>query len=515
MKFPKHYSLKSEEKDHYLIHDKRDNTSFKIAKGPLDESHHKSILKIQKFADGGDVEFPDVTSGALNNSQDFSNPTDNSAFNQPEIKIPEQQSEPVVPPQSIQPGIPDGNTLQTEPVNNGIIQKASTNNIEGQVAKNMKAGEAAVYGLGEEKAKLSAAESQVYKDTNTLVQDAYAKSQEKLGDMAKKNDDLYNQISTMKVDPNKYVNNMSTTNKILSAIAIGFGGINSGLTGRPNAALEILHNSIEKDVEAQKANISNKHSLYAENLRRYGDERAATQATISNLNSIAQGKIAQLSAQHGDPIAKQNAAYMLSNLKTTNAVTLQQLHAQQVEHDMKTQAMSGNFNPDTDPATLVKLLVPEHHQAKAFESIEAAQNTKANAQQIMSAFKNAAKSVNAVDFVPGMQNADQKQLHALLGPTFKDVEGTVRQAAMDNLYNNATPQFGDSPETTKKKEAALVGYINSKGSSPFTKGFGIDLNKFNSTKPIQSTNPNEGMTATNSKGQRIIMKNGSWVPYGK
>jgi hypothetical protein len=146
-----------------------------------------------------------------------------------------------------------------------------------------------------------------------------------------------------------------------------------------------------------------------------------------------------------------------------------------------TVGQGGQVDPSTDPATLVPSRVPQAHQAKAFAEIDAAQNTAKNAPQILKAFDDAANNIHGVDFVPGMANKDQKALHALMGPTFKDVEGTVRQAAMDNMNNNTTPQYGDSQKTIDTKRAALVGYLKSKSSSPTNKGYGIDLGNFKST----------------------------------
>lgn len=134
-----------------------------------------------------------------------------------------------------------------------------------------------------------------------------------------------------------------------------------------------------------------------------------------------------------------------------------------------------------DPAELVRFKVPPAQQPKAFDEVEAAQNTAQNAPKILKAFDDAAGKLHGVDFVPGMESADQKALHALLGPTFKDVEGTVRQAAMDNMNHNVTPQFGDSKKTVDTKRAALVAYLKSKSSAPVAKGFGIDLSNFKST----------------------------------
>lgn len=136
---------------------------------------------------------------------------------------------------------------------------------------------------------------------------------------------------------------------------------------------------------------------------------------------------------------------------------------------------------EVDPAQLVRTHVPPALQSKAFDEIEAAQNTAQNAPKILASFDKAASNLHAADFVPGMDNADQKSLHALMGPTFKDVEGTVRQAAMDNMNKNTTPAFGDDANTIATKRAALEGYLKSKSSAATAKGFGIDLTKFPST----------------------------------
>lgn len=144
----------------------------------------------------------------------------------------------------------------------------------------------------------------------------------------------------------------------------------------------------------------------------------------------------------------------------------------------------------SDPSALVKNLVPPQHQQKVFDEIEAAQNTTQNASKILNAFDASAKearpmsggtgtSLSAIN--PWDSTANQKALHALMGPTFKDVEGTVRQAAMDNMNKNTTPQFGDSDRTIGIKRNALVGYLQSKSSAPTAKGFGIDLKNFPTT----------------------------------
>jgi hypothetical protein len=77
------------------------------------------------------------------------------------------------------------------------------------------------------------------------------------------------------------------------------------------------------------------------------------------------------------------------------------------------------------------------------------------------------------------------QLHQALQPTFKDLEGTVRQAAMDNTFKNLTPAAGDTDATIAQKRQGLIQYLQSKASAPRAKSFGRDSDKFQSTSPIK------------------------------
>lgn len=154
----------------------------------------------------------------------------------------------------------------------------------------------------------------------------------------------------------------------------------------------------------------------------------------------------------------------------------------QVPSSLAPNAPNPQALSDVNPAELVRYKVPQHLQSKAFDEIEAAQNTARNYKSIMDAFDKA-YDWHAADVVPFHQNAHQDAVQALLGPTFKDVEGTVRQAAMDLMYSKVTPRFGDTPERRAIKRATLEDYLKSKMASPTNKGFGIDLSKHQSTNP--------------------------------
>jgi hypothetical protein len=146
---------------------------------------------------------------------------------------------------------------------------------------------------------------------------------------------------------------------------------------------------------------------------------------------------------------------------------------------------------DQDPAELLAN-VPAKDRDKVAAEIDAAKNAAQNGPKILNAFDNA-YGQHLVDYIPGTLNVDQKNFHALLGPTFKDVEGTVRQAAMDNMFSNTTPQFGDSKRSREIKRNATKDYLQYKGASSLAKNYGIDLSKY------KSTNVEAALNAINSK----------------
>jgi len=97
-------------------------------------------------------------------------------------------------------------------------------------------------------------------------------------------------------------------------------------------------------------------------------------------------------------------------------------------------------------------------------------------------------------------------------PTFKDLEGTVRQAAMDNTFKNITPQPGDKDYTVETKRQALLDYLQSKASASTAKGYGIDLHRFESTAPYtEQKHSLEGQQGFVPGIGRVVMRNGKVV----
>lgn len=296
---------------------------------------------------------------------------------------------------------------------------------------------------------------------------------------------------------------------------LGFvmGGGAQGVLGlNENPAVSMFNSQVNREIEAQRYEADKKMNLYKLHQNRLqNDSQAALQLGI-NLRQIADQQFNELMGKTGlGPMALQN----LQTLKAQNELAMQQskmaLANMKFQQQMmqQTQAGIGTGQKMTiDPAMLVPSRVPEHHQENVYKEIERAQDTRRMSNAILKAFDDAAKEQTVLKTGAGYLRTSPslKLLHQALQPTFKDLEGTVRQAAMDNTFSNVSPAAGDFESTIAKKRAGLIDYLQSKASAPRAKSFGIDLDKFESTSPQKQAA--EIKTMNGIKYQKVP---GGWV----
>jgi hypothetical protein len=192
--------------------------------------------------------------------------------------------------------------------------------------------------------------------------------------------------------------------------------------------------------------------------------------------------------QIADPVAK---AKMLQIAGMTDQKTAE-LQQGLALTKMRMGAMAGGGQPD--PAAMVPMLVPKEHQAQAFKEIQAAENTHKMGGSIIKAFEDAVKENTILRTGAGKLRTPGSvlALHQHMQPTFQDLEGTVRQAAMDNTFHNVTPMPGDSEHKIAQKREALQEYLKSKMSAPTARGYGIDLGRFERTQPASTEKKQPG-----------------------
>lgn len=294
-----------------------------------------------------------------------------------------------------------------------------------------------------------------------------------------------NALATKQVDPNRYLNNADLGTKIFH----GLGMLLS--VAAPNIGKTILANindNINRDIDAQKDDQSNTLNLWKMHRAALGDDMSATLQTRNNMLQMAKVKTDEMMGNLGNnPLAQEKAKALKLSLDTEMA----QNNSIIAQQKMKQKLISGQgTNSNQDPATLVPVLVPPEKQKDVFDEIKNSQNITENGPKILAAFDQAAKEQRvmtggisgAKNLIPGVNSQGVGDLHQLLLPNFKSIDGTVRQAAMDETFHNVTPQAFDGDAKIAQKRQALQDWLHSEAAAPTAKGFGIDLNKYSSTQ---------------------------------
>jgi len=111
-------------------------------------------------------------------------------------------------------------------------------------------------------------------------------------------------INHPNIDPNRYLGNMGTGQKIMTAIGLLLGGIGAGTAGTENMAMKYLMNTIDKDIEAQKLSLDKKNTIYKANLQMLHDEAQAEEMTRAQVLEMTRLRMQQAALSQGSQIAR-------------------------------------------------------------------------------------------------------------------------------------------------------------------------------------------------------------------
>ncbi len=552
MDLPKHYTLKKDEEDHFELHDSRDGVSFKVAKKPLHPANQVKILRMKKFSEGGDVysDQPELGSwgrmdenktggelaGLLEESEASKQqqaqrdlrfqdqqaiygsqqaPTPSMAPLQQETPHPMQQMQ--APQQqapqaqaSTQPAAPNPMagfpTVQSLNAQQGAYEGAIRRGAQGQIEQNRQAAD-------------------LYEKKINVQEEAQVHYQEAMKRYQENAERLSQDIMDTKIDPQRFWDSKSEGSKWGTAIGVLMSGLGAGMQGTTqNMAMEFINKSIDRDIDSQKANLGKKQTLLSDNFRAQGNMIAAEAATRAQYESMFQGKLAQLAAKTSDPMIKEAAAQKILESQQRGMQFMQPVAQNQMimqVRDSLRRAHEGGQKIDADPESYIPILVPESHQAAAFKEVGDAKNIKMASIKTLAAFDKAMQEIKSAKtmfgvFTPGAS----QQIIANITPTVQDLEGSVRMAVMDYVKEAFKPGvINNMLGRAAEQRQALADYLTAKSSAPVSKGFGIDLQDFQSTAKnpagVGGGGIMEGQTASNAKGQRIQYRNGQWVPLGR
>jgi len=179
------------------------------------------------------------------------------------------------PQQQAQAGLPGDYTKAFDEIQQGTLQQA-------QASADAAAQQAQVY-------------EQQMKELQLNEIARKAKADAVMADINK----IQNDVMTQKIDPTRVWSNMSTGNRVLAGISIFLGGVAGGMQGTENRALGIIQDAVNKDIDAQKADMGKKQNMLSLNMAKYNNINDAAAATKAQLLSITQAQINQSAAKMG------------------------------------------------------------------------------------------------------------------------------------------------------------------------------------------------------------------------
>lgn len=279
-------------------------------------------------------------------------------------------------------------------------------------------------------------------------------------------------LNQMHVDPNHYVNNMSTGQKILTTIGLILGGYGSGGDGSRNAGLQVLQKNIENDIMAQRANIGKQESLLSANLKQYGNLHDATTMTKVMMNDITAAKLRQEAAVAQSPLAQARALQMAGQLETQNAPVLAQAAARRA-------LLKGAGTGQVNPAHIIAAAVPEGRKKEITKELQDAQNRAASAKNAVQVFDELNNSAFSGSLTPGKKKA---MIDPIAVAMARDAAGRVNEYEM-KAFQGLFPAFGDTSSTRDTKREQLMKTLKEKMHFPGLEEFGIPAPSISSAAP--------------------------------
>lgn len=163
--------------------------------------------------------------------------------------------------------------------------------------------------------------------------------QQSYNDMNQERLNVKHDIENGYIDPQQYwkgVKNPATGemegghSKIMAGIGMLLGGMNSGISGGPNQAMQMLQYNMDKNIEAQSKNLQAKDNLLGHTINQFGNVRAGVEMARMMNNDMLDYQIKKQAALSASPLAQaaaQKATGELESSQSDKARSLAMMHS--------------------------------------------------------------------------------------------------------------------------------------------------------------------------------------------
>lgn len=478
------YKLINENDDYFEIEHEKDGP-FVIAKKALDD---QMIGKIHKmfgggrvgYADGGVVEAPIGIAAPppppikITPSEIETLAPSQVAAPPPSAPIMEPVQEPIKESKPMMPGYLESTKKMLQPT---APQTTAITPAESPYIKayddSYKKMQAAQMGMAQAQKEAQEANEKLYKSQEDELARIQSNYQTSINNLTAESENLQKSYMSGKIDPNRVWSNMSTGNRILAGISVLLGGLGQGLSGsKTNPAWDVLNDAIDRDIDAQKANLGKTSSLLSFNMQKLGNLNAALAATRVNLIDLTQAQINKTAAKLGSKTAIAQAQISNEMLNQEKTKLMQSIAAQQQVQGIM-QAPGGIPKeqvlrlPEEQRKTLVMMDNGNYYQAineKGADAVSKAQETLVPAENVFNQAKNFMDTEGRL--FPGESakgKADVLQGQMMLAVKNLENLGILSKDDMD-LVNKMIPQLSDLTFRGKDKEKinTLINFVDQK-----------------------------------------------------
>jgi hypothetical protein len=161
---------------------------------------------------------------------------------------------------------------------------------------NVNRGEAEAY-KSQEMARQT---GELARNIGTMQQELVRQREQGLRDLKGFADD----VAKSGVDPDRFWHSKDTGGRIMAGIGLALGGMGAGLTHGPNLAFQAIQSAIARDIDAQKADMGKKQSLYSMAMDRFKDEQIAGQWALSQAYQLGQLQLQKVAHETDAPVQR-------------------------------------------------------------------------------------------------------------------------------------------------------------------------------------------------------------------
>jgi len=347
-------------------------------------------------------------------------------------------------------------------------------------------------------------------------------NQHNLDWITKEYQDVTHDIRNNLIDPKHYLGEMGAGGKVATAIGLFLGGIGSGITGQSNPAMDFLNKQIDRDIEAQKANLGARENLLGAAFKQFGNMHDATQFTRMVLESNITDQIAKQADLAQSPIAKAKAQMIIGQMQASHAQEIGQMALRRsvMEHmggDNVPGQIQGYRMLGMEP--MAKDLEARYIPGVGVAQVPAPQEVRDRLTG-MQTFQEKAQKLQ--EFAKKHAGTVLDRATVNEGKTLAaDASAAYRQATHGGVYKAGEQEFINhiipedptaflNPVRVQSRLKAIQDSVRS-DQNVLHKNLGLP--------PVQASaasNPHEGkILIQKGTGKRFILKNGVPVPYGR